>query len=188
MTRAADPTSVLCKRYSMYEPGKRVARGWNARRRTSGESRDTVQRRYKERRGGRVEGWRVEEERRKERRAVEEETTLYVGVRRLPRNALTRYPFTVPARSFVRHRAERSRAERFASSLATGNAQTHASLPRDQTANTVGLPLRCDNSLIARKDTRRAQPTLSAAAPFSLSLLPRGERERSVPIWKRETW
>lgn len=36
MTRAADPTSVLCKRYSMYEPGKRVARGWNA----SGESRD----------------------------------------------------------------------------------------------------------------------------------------------------
>lgn len=40
MTRAADPTSVLCKRYSMYEPGKRVARGWNASRRTSGESRD----------------------------------------------------------------------------------------------------------------------------------------------------
>lgn len=23
MTRAAEPTSVLCKRYSMYEPGKR---------------------------------------------------------------------------------------------------------------------------------------------------------------------
>lgn len=58
MTRAADPTSVLCKRYSMYEPGKRVARGWNARwRRTwSGESRDTVQRRYKERRRGRMKG------------------------------------------------------------------------------------------------------------------------------------
>lgn len=44
MTRAAEPTSVLCKRYWMYEPGKRVVgRGWNARR-TSDESRDEIQR------------------------------------------------------------------------------------------------------------------------------------------------
>lgn len=190
MTRAADPTSVLCKRYSMYEPGKRVARGWNARRRrrrTSGESRDTVQRRYKERRGGRVEGRWVEEGERKERREEKREEQRRRRndvVRRLASKCVN--AFTVPARSFVRHRAERSRAERFASSLAAGNAQTHASLPRDQTANTVGLPLRCDNSLIARKDTRRAQPTLSAAAPFSLSSHARRNREERPYLEERE--
>lgn len=190
MTRAADPTSVLCKRYSMYEPGKRVARGWNARRRrrrTSGESRDTVQRRYKERRGGRVEGRWVEEGERKEGREEKREEQRRRRndvVRRLASKCVN--AFTVPARSFVRHRAERSRAERFASSLAAGNAQTHASLPRDQTANTVGLPLRCDNSLIARKDTRRAQPTLSAAAPFSLSSHARRNREERPYLEERE--
>jgi hypothetical protein len=35
----------------------------------------------------------------------------------------------------------------------TSGVQSHASLRHDQTANSVGLPLECGNSLIARKDT-----------------------------------
>lgn len=205
MTRAADPTSVLCKRYSMYEPGKRVARGWNARwrRRTSGESRDTVQRRYKERRRGRVEGTgegedrggrgRGGREKKREKRTEKKRSRCRLGLKCV--NALpARDIRTVPARSFVRHRAERSGAEpsgAVCSSPAAGNAQTHASLPRDQTANTVGLPLHCDNSLIARKDTRRvehdSQPSLLSTNPVPSSFREK-ERERSVPIWKREAW
>lgn len=97
----------------------------------------------------------------------------------------------MPARSFARHRAERSGAEpsgAVCSSPAAGNAQTHASLPRDQTANTVGLPLHCDNSLIARKDTRRVEhdraDLSSVNQPVSL-FFPR-ERERGASLSGRE--
>lgn len=59
----------------MYEPGKRVARGWNARR-TSGESRDTVQRRYKERRSRGEETERKRGEGREKREEEREETSV----------------------------------------------------------------------------------------------------------------
>jgi len=39
-----------------------------------------------------------------------------------------------------------------ASRQVTSGVQSHASLRHDQTANSVGLPLECGNSLIARKD------------------------------------
>lgn len=155
-------------------------------------------------RGGGV-GWRgrergrIEEgegrEKKREKRTEKKRSRCRLGLKCV--NALpARDIHTVPARSFVRHRAERSGAEpsgAVCSSPAAGNAQTHASLPRDQTANTVGLPLHCDNSLIARKDTRRvehdSQPSLLSTNPVPSSFRERQrEREKSVPIWKREAW
>lgn len=155
-------------------------------------------------RGGGV-GWRgrergrIEEgegrEKKREKRTEKKRSRCRLGLKCV--NALpARDIHTVPARSFVRYRAERSGAEpsgAVCSSPAAGNAQTHASLPRDQTANTVGLPLHCDNSLIARKDTssRARQPTLSSVNQPGSLFFPREterERERSVPIWKREAW
>lgn len=144
------------------------------------------------RRGGRGRGGK---EKKREKRTEKKRSRCRLGLKCV--NALpARDIHTVPARSFVRHRAERSGAEpsgAVCSSPAAGNAQTHASLPRDQTANTVGLPLHCDNSLIARKDTRRvehdSQPSLLSTNPVPSSFRERQrERERSVPIWKREAW
>lgn len=106
------------------------------------------------------------------------------------------YIYTRCARALIRTaqcRAERSGAEpsgAVCSSLAAGNAQTHASLPRDQTANTVGLPLHCDNSLIARKDTRRVEHTtanpLCQPTRFPLLSMRKRERERGASLSGRE--